>query len=197
MTNPQPTATFSQNLHIRLAEADDFAACAALPGDYQTNYVWQMNLRERDRSVQVVFDEVRLPRTMDVAYPYPCEAIISDLPQAQYVILATYQTHPEAPETIIGWLSGSLFNAQPIFHVSHLLVHPEARRRGVGKKLLRAVPGVLQNHACQRVKLFLQSKNHPAIALARKTGFVYSGYDDRYFANGDIALIFSLTLPKF
>jgi RimJ/RimL family protein N-acetyltransferase len=38
----------------------------------------------------------------------------------------------------------------------------------------------------------MQSKNYPAIALARKLGFSYSGYSDRYYADQDIALFFYL-----
>jgi RimJ/RimL family protein N-acetyltransferase len=38
----------------------------------------------------------------------------------------------------------------------------------------------------------MQSKNHPAIAMARKLGFSYAGYSDRYYVDQDIALFFSL-----
>jgi ribosomal protein S18 acetylase RimI-like enzyme len=40
--------------------------------------------------------------------------------------------------------------------------------------------------------LDMQSKNYPAIRLAQKMGFVFSGYSDHYYPNQDIALFFSL-----
>jgi len=39
--------------------------------------------------------------------------------------------------------------------------------------------------------LEMQSKNYPAISLARKMGFVFSGYSDRYYPDREIALFFT------
>jgi ribosomal protein S18 acetylase RimI-like enzyme len=46
------------------------------------------------------------------------------------------------------------------------------------------------------VRLFIemQSKNYPAIMLARKLGFVFSGYSDHYYPDEDISLFFSIDL---
>jgi hypothetical protein len=40
----------------------------------------------------------------------------------------------------------------------------------------------------------MQPKNYPAICLAQKLGFDLCGYNDRYFANQDIALFFAKNL---
>jgi ribosomal protein S18 acetylase RimI-like enzyme len=39
--------------------------------------------------------------------------------------------------------------------------------------------------------LEMQPKNYPAIQLAQKLGFDFCGYNDRYYANRDIALFFA------
>jgi hypothetical protein len=39
--------------------------------------------------------------------------------------------------------------------------------------------------------LEMQSKNYPAIQLAQKLGFDFCGYNDNYFDNQDIAILFS------
>ena len=39
--------------------------------------------------------------------------------------------------------------------------------------------------------LEMQSKNYPAICLARKNGFAFSGYSDRYYSDQDIVLFFT------
>jgi hypothetical protein len=36
----------------------------------------------------------------------------------------------------------------------------------------------------------MQSKNHPAMMLAQKYGYEFCGYNDRYYSNQDIALVF-------
>jgi ribosomal protein S18 acetylase RimI-like enzyme len=39
-----------------------------------------------------------------------------------------------------------------------------------------------------------QTKNHPAICFYRKHGFVFCGFNDRYYTNQDIALFFAQNL---
>jgi hypothetical protein len=37
----------------------------------------------------------------------------------------------------------------------------------------------------------MQSKNYPAVHMAMKLGYEFSGYQDHFYANGDIALFFT------
>jgi RimJ/RimL family protein N-acetyltransferase len=45
-----------------------------------------------------------------------------------------------------------------------------------------------------KIMLETQTKNYPAIRFAQKHRFVFCGYNDRYYSNGDIAVFFSSTL---
>jgi ribosomal protein S18 acetylase RimI-like enzyme len=64
------------------------------------------------------------------------------------------------------------------------------RRQGIGKALLLAAEDWAVHRGNFRLILELQSKNHPGISLARKRGYEFCGYIDRYYPNQDIALFF-------
>jgi hypothetical protein len=40
----------------------------------------------------------------------------------------------------------------------------------------------------------MQSKNYPAMMLAQKHGYEFCGYNDRYYPNQDIALVFGRSI---
>ena len=64
----------------------------------------------------------------------------------------------------------------------------------MGTRLVLAAQSWAREKGFQRLVLEMQSKNYPAIKLAQKMAFEYSGYNDRYYANQDIALFFAKDL---
>ena len=80
------------------------------------------------------------------------------------------------------------------FVINVFVVHSQVRRRGVGKLLLKTVKHLALQQRAKRLTVAVQTKNHPAIEFAQQQGFVFCGYNDRYYPNGDIALMYSLTL---
>jgi ribosomal protein S18 acetylase RimI-like enzyme len=75
--------------------------------------------------------------------------------------------------------------------IKDIVVDFPLRRQGIGTALILAA----QNWAIQRnnrkLMFEMPSKNFPAIKLAFKLGFEFSGYNDSYYPNKDIALFFS------
>jgi ribosomal protein S18 acetylase RimI-like enzyme len=65
------------------------------------------------------------------------------------------------------------------------------RRQGIASVLVLAAREWGVQHDCRNLVIEMQPKNNPAIQLASKLGFVFCGYNDRYYANGDIGLFFS------
>ncbi len=184
ITSEQESIPFS----IRLAELDEISVCAQLDASYQTDYVWQMNLQESERAIQSAFTQVRLPRTMPVAYPYMPDVLFAMFEGASCLLTAYYY------DEIIGCLSGNLELWHNTFVIHNLIVHPQVRRRGVGKQLLKAARNWAYQNACQNLAAIMQTKNYPAIQFAMDEGFVFCGYNDKFYSNGDIALIYSLSL---
>jgi ribosomal protein S18 acetylase RimI-like enzyme len=65
------------------------------------------------------------------------------------------------------------------------------RRKGVGSTLLAAAQDWAANRSHRRMILEMQSKNLPAVRLAQKFGYEFSGYNDHYYINQDVALFFA------
>ena len=175
-------------LVVRLARPKDRLACSRLEGTYQTDYVWQMHLQEGTQTVQVTFNRIRLPRLMPVDYPYSAAVLEKTFDQSPCLLTAYYR------DQLLGCLDGSIEVPRQAFNIQNFIVHPQARRRGVGQYLLESAKTLARKYGCRQMTLTLQTKNNPAITFAQKTGFVYCGYNDLYFENGDIALTFSLKL---
>jgi len=175
-------------LHIRPAEPEDVLPCSLLEGGYQTDYVWQMHLQENERLVQTIFNRVRLPRTMPVAYPYSETELKTIFEQADLLLVACYGAE------IVGCLEGQFDSLQKVLTINNLIVNTAVRGQKIGKRLLNGARIIAEQHNCQMLNITLQTKNNPTIRFVQKLGFAYAGYNDKLYLNGDIALIFSLKL---
>jgi ribosomal protein S18 acetylase RimI-like enzyme len=173
---------------IRPAEYDDLAICSQLVGSYQTDYVWQMQFREEERQISAAFSRIRLPRTMSVNYPYSAEELSSIFSRSDFLFVAAYQ------DNILGCIDGVLDQTHRRFTIHNLIIQSVMRRQGLGRLLFKTAQQAALYHSCEQMSVLIQTKNHPAIEFVQKAGFVYCGYNDRYYNNGDIALIFSLML---
>jgi ribosomal protein S18 acetylase RimI-like enzyme len=176
------------SLYVRPLEIDDLPICSQLDASYKTDYVWQMQFQEQEQAVQSAFTQVRLPRTMIVDGLYKPHHLLAILQQADHAFVAGYD------EDIVGCLSGDVEVWQGVFTITTLIVHPQVRRMGIGKLLFERAKDIARQNECKRLLMTVQTKNHPAIEFMRKQGFVFCGYNDKYYLNGDIALIFSLNL---
>ena len=185
--NADPHAQKS-SLSVRLAKPKDRQLCSQLDGTYQTDSVWQMHLQEDEQAIRVIFNQVRLPRTMTAEYPFSPEAVTRAFEQSPNLLVVRYE------DTILGCVDGSVDVSRRVFNVTHLIVHEQARRRGVGRYLLASIKQLAIQQNCHQVSIAIQTKNHPAITFMKNMGFEYCGYNDQYFKNGDIALLFTLKL---
>ncbi len=80
-------------------------------------------------------------------------------------------------------------------HILNVAVHPNARRKGLGKVLMRRVMEVCETERLQYVTLEVRSSNVAAIGLYKGFGFAQIGLRKRYYAdNGEDALVMALVL---
>lgn len=179
---------------VRFAELADLEECCNMDSSCDTEYVWQMQTREEEGSTQVSFMEIRLPRTMKVAYPRGPEELLASWRRGECFLVAALEQEAETGERIAGYLDMSVHTWNNTGWINNLVTHRRYRRRGVGNSLLRAADDWAMQEGLERITLEAQSKNYPAIRFALKNGFVFCGYNDRYYSNGDIALFFSLNL---
>jgi GNAT superfamily N-acetyltransferase len=78
--------------------------------------------------------------------------------------------------------------------IHDLLVTRAARRKQIGLRLIGAARTWAKEHNLYRLMLETQTKNIPSVEFCQAAGFVFSGFNDRYFPNQDVALFFSLSL---
>lgn len=174
---------------VRLAELADLNVCCELDGSYTTNYVWQMQAHENGRSIEVRFDTVRLPRPMKVAYPRCADELLPNWRQGECFLVAA-----DASGQPIGFLDMTAQAWHGVGWIRNLIIHKNNRRQGVANALLRAARYWALDNELSKLMLETQTKNYPAICFAQKNRFVFCGYNDRYYSNGDIALFFSSSL---
>lgn len=171
-------------IEIRPAVAQDIPSLVAIDHNYTTDYVWQMEIQSEEGLVGVRFREIRLPRSVRVEYPHRTETLTEDWNQRAGVLVAQFEDQP------VGYISLMLNVAPMTAWVSDLAVIRRLRRQGIGSTLVLAGQELSSNLGCQRVVLEMQPKNYAAIRLAKKLGYDFCGYNERYFANHDIGLFF-------
>lgn len=70
-----------------------------------------------------------------------------------------------------------------------IAVHPDFRQQGIGERLLRHAFVVGRRKGAQSANLEVRRSNLPAIALYKKLGFREAAIRQRYYANGEDALL--------
>jgi GNAT superfamily N-acetyltransferase len=173
---------------IRNAISSDIPLLLQLDHGYSTDHVWQMAVRRDREEIAVSFREVRLPRTMRVVYPRDPQRLLDEWTLRSALFVA------EQDGQKIGYIALIEGPAPKSAWVTDLVVGLPDRRQGVGSKLLSAGIEWCKTRKLHFLVMEMQSKNYPAISLAKKMGLRFTGYSDAYFPNQDIALFFTLVI---
>ncbi len=177
-----------QSINIRAATSSDIPSLVSLDHGYSTEYVWQMGLERSNGHVAVSFRQVRLPRPMRVRYPRDPSRLMDEWVNHYAMLIAEKGGRP------VGYLALSRGPAPMCAWITDLVVGLPYRRQGVGGHLLQRAVQLCRQSGMRRLFVEMQSKNHPAIALAQTQGFRFAGYSDHYYPDQDIALFFAREL---
>jgi ribosomal protein S18 acetylase RimI-like enzyme len=177
----------SAQIALREATDADLAACSQLDLSYETEYVWQMDVRDEAGSIAVGFRTARLPRVMRVHYPRESSALTSarQQPPGQGAFIVA-----EASGTVRAYLIMRIDIGRANAWISDLAIGRQWRRQGIGTMLLRHAYHHAQVLGLRRMTLETQTKNYPGICFCQKNGLAFCGFNDRYYPNYDIALFF-------
>jgi len=176
-------------IEIRRAVAEDIPKLIGLEHDYVSDYVWQMEVQYLEEGqIEVAFRQVRLPRSAKVEYPRSVQALTEGWTKLSGLLVAIHANE------LVGYVGLMLEMAAQTTWVTDLAVSRSMRRKGIGSALVLAGMTWGMQHDSYRLVLEMQPKNYPAICLAKKLGFEFSGYNDRYYPNHDTALFFAKVL---
>ena len=173
------------HMHIRPVNVADIDRCEHLDSSYTTEYVWRMSESVTENSMGVTFRRVRIPRPMEVAYPRGTEDLQEDLQRNECLLVAI-----DFGRTM-GYLDVVVQRWRWQGWIEHLVVDRAYRRQGVATRLLEAGERWARGSELSAITVVIQSKNDPAIRLFSKRGYIFQGYIDHYFRNGDIGLVYS------
>lgn len=173
---------------IRKAISSDIPTLMGLDHGYSTDHVWQMSLERGATEIGTIFREVRLPRPMRVTYPRDYERLADEWTNRSALLVA------ENGELLLGYLSIVDGPAQAMGWITDVVVDLRHRRSGVASRLIGAAREWCRKRGIRILFMEMQSKNYPAICLAKKMGFMFSGYSDQFYPEQDIALFFSMSL---
>jgi len=134
---------------------------------------------------QITFREIRLPRPIQVPYPRLAEALEDEWQLASGLLVASHEGK------LIGYTKLSEIKEIHTVVIKDIVVDSMIRRQGVGTTLILATQNWANQRSNRKMIFEMPSKNFPAIKLAFKLGFEFSGYNDSYYPNKDIALFFS------
>ncbi len=172
-------------INIRSAISIDIPKMIALDHNYTTTHVWQLTLDLDEVQTQISFREVRLPREVHVNYPRMIRTLADDWTKRDALLLA------EEGEQVRGYISLRLGLAPASAWVEDLAVDSLQRRNGIGTALVMAAQDWCARKGLHRLTLEMQPKNYPAIQFAYKLGFEFSGYNDQFYRDQEIAIFFS------
>jgi GNAT superfamily N-acetyltransferase len=182
-------------LLLRSALLSDLGACLELDADSQTDHVWQMDEREENGGRVVRFQTVRLPRVMHVSYPRQRDDLMSAWEGESTILVTADRRASEEdaePPRVLAFCQLDVSSWQEAGWISHLIVDRPHRRKGIATAMLQASVLWARKEGLRRLLIGVQTKNYPAICFCEKNGFVFCGFNDRYYRNRDIALFFSL-----
>ena len=169
-------------IEIRPAISSDLPVLIKLDHSVETpTHVWQMDSNSDVGQIEVRFREIRLPRTINLAYPRNPAEMADTWTRKNLFLVASLQSQPVAYLTIEVQHSLTI-------RVSDLVVAPSVRKQGIGSALILAARDWARQRGLKRMVLEVQAKNYAAIQLARKLGFEFCGFCDDYFANHDIGV---------
>lgn len=172
-------------IEIRPAVTADIIELISIDHSCRTNYVWQMDRTIEDGQIFISFREIRLPRPTQVNYPRQVELLEDEWQQSPGLMVAIHNGNH------VGYIRIVEVSENQSAVIKDLVVEQGIRRQGIGTALVLAAQNWAVQRANRRLLLEIPPKSYPAIKLAFKLGFDFSGYNDSYYPNKDIALFFS------
>jgi len=144
---------------------------------------------------------VRKAEEKDLSEVYNIELSSFDQPYPPQLLYLYYHLSgdlflvAENAGRVVGYVIG-IMGKDKAAHVISLAVHPDFRRRGIGKELLQKLLEALLERGATHVRLEVENSNEAALALYQKLGFRIMGLLRDYYGSGRHAYIMVKTFQR-
>lgn len=177
-------------IEIRPVTTSDIPILVGLDHHYQSEHAWQIDFSQdrEDNHISIQFRQIRLPRSVQVEYPWPANYLADSWMQYSAILVAVFSEQP------VAYASLNLKDHGLCTWVSDLVVHRPLRRQGIGSALIWACLEWAIQTGSNSLVLEMQPKNDPAIRLAQKLGFEFFGYHDYHYPHQETGFFFGKRL---
>ena len=175
-------------MRVRTATIVDLDRCQGLDGSYATSHVWQVNESVEPNRISLALQQVKLPRSLQIDYSLDRQNLLEDWKCRECFLLA------EEALSVAGFLDMTVEREGWQGWIRHLVIHRPFRRQGVASALLQGAESWARGSELTSMTAILQTKNDPAIRLFMSRGYAFRGFIDRYFSNGDMAMLYTREL---
>ncbi|MCD6356327.1 MAG: GNAT family N-acetyltransferase [Anaerolineaceae bacterium] len=170
---------------IRSAVSPDIDLLSGFNHTVKTTSVWQMYRRVEENEIRTDFKEIILPREMRIIYPRSPKTLLQRWKEYSTILVGCIDNVP------VSYITISTFFAPEMVWIKDLVVDKMWRRQDIGTTLIKAAIEWAKARNYYRMTVEMSSKNYPAICLVKKLKFEFSGFNDNYFTNNDLALFFA------
>lgn len=122
--------------------------------------------------------------------PWPAGAFIFELTENTRAQCWVTETEGRVSGALVGWL------VLDEYQIGTIAVHPDYRRRGVGRALLRRALEEAQQAGARTAVLEVRVGNQSAQSLYRQFGFRIVGDRPRFYADGEDAYTMTVELLR-
>ncbi len=171
-------------IEIRPAISTDINRLVSMDHSVSTDHILQMDRQKDDNQVNISFRKTHLPRAIRISYPRKIDSLKDDWQKRSIIMVALIG------EEIVGYISVVSQPQLQSVWITDIVVDSPFRRKGIGYALMMTIRDWAHERNAQKVIIETPIKNYPAISLFQKAGFEFCGYNERYYANQDIALFY-------
>jgi ribosomal protein S18 acetylase RimI-like enzyme len=164
----------------------DIADCLQIDHAYDTDYIWQVTFSHLPAGHQVTLRQERLPRGVTLTHPVSLRRL--EIAAANHQLLLAVERESSQ------LLAYAVVRHDPyngITTVCDLVVDRFARRRGLGSRFFTVLRRWAAAHEARFMACEVPHKNYPAIQFCLRQGLEFSGINDKYFSDYEVALFFT------
>jgi len=171
-------------IEIRAVKQDDLSSMIELDHSYQTDHMLQIQMNNDESTPGASFRKVRLPRMSTIQYPRNEEDLIKSWQLSSSIFVGIIKNE------FVAYIGLEEIPSSFLVRVRDIVVSPDHRRLGIASGLILAAEKWAASRNFSMMIMEMQPKNNPAISLARKLGYAFSGFQNKYFPNQDMAIFF-------